>query len=131
MKKIIPHITVENCREALDFYKQIFGGEIKNAQLADGIDMFKGHEGKYIHAELHIDEANVLYLVDDFHKELVKGNNIVLSLDLENEQEIVRVYNELASNGTITMELQDTFWNAKYGKVKDKYAIEWELNVSK
>ena len=56
MKSIIIDLTVENCHEALLYYKEIFGGEIKNTQLADGIDMFKGHEGKYIHSELHINE---------------------------------------------------------------------------
>ncbi|NAW45001.1 VOC family protein, partial [Salmonella sp. gx-f4] len=30
--------------------------------------------------------------------------------------------------GIVTMELQDTFWNALYGKVTDKYGIHWELN---
>ena len=41
MKKLIPHIYVEHCQSALDYYSQIFGGEIKNTQLADGIEMFK------------------------------------------------------------------------------------------
>jgi len=26
------------------------------------------------------------------------------------------------------MELQNTFWNALYGMVKDKFGITWELN---
>jgi PhnB protein len=29
------------------------------------------------------------------------------------------------------MELQDTFWNSRYGVVTDKYGITWELNLSK
>ena len=66
MKSIIIDLTVENCHEALLYYKEIFGGEIKNTQLADGIDMFKGHEGKYIHSELHINENCILYLTDIF-----------------------------------------------------------------
>lgn len=131
MKKIVPHVTVDNCKEALDFYQSIFGGEVKNTQLADGIEMFKGHEGKYIHAELHINESCSLYLVDVFTDNLIKGNNIVLSLDIESEEEINKLYEALADGGKVTMELQDTFWGARYGKVIDRYGIEWELNFFK
>lgn len=62
MNKLIPHLRIENCKEAIEYYQRIFGGEIKNTQLADGIEMFKGHEGKYIHAELHINEDCIIYL---------------------------------------------------------------------
>ncbi|SDL97598.1 VOC family protein [Sediminibacillus halophilus] len=131
MQMIIPHITVENCKEALTFYQQIFGGEIKNTQLADEIEMFKGHEGKYIHAELHVDDRNVFYFVDVFGEAPAKGSQIELSLALESEDEIQHVYQALADEGQVTMELQDTFWNARYAKVIDKYGIHWELNVPK
>lgn len=70
MKKIIPELHVKNCKEALEFYKEVFGGEIKNVKLADGIEMFKGLEGKIIHAELHINSDCVMYLVDLFKEEL-------------------------------------------------------------
>jgi len=131
MKQIIPHITVENCKEALDFYQGIFGGEIRNAQLADGIEMFKGHEGKYIHAELHINEACVIYLVDIFGKEPIKGNHIQLALQMDSEDEINRVYEALSKEGQIKMELQDTMWGARYGIVVDRYGVIWELNYQK
>lgn len=49
MKRMIPHLMIENCKEAITYYQELFGGEIKNIQLSDGIEMFKGQEGKYIH----------------------------------------------------------------------------------
>ncbi|GER67540.1 VOC family protein [Weizmannia acidilactici] len=127
MKKVIPHITIENCKEVIEFYRDVFKGEIKNAKLADGIEMFKGHEGKYIHAELHIGDC-ALYFNDVFGDPPVKGNYIQLSLDLESEEEINRIYSALSEGGQVTMELQKTFWGALYAKVKDRHGIEWELN---
>ena len=76
MKKLSPHIYLEQCQSALDYYAQIFGGEIKNTQLADGIEMFKGHEGKLIHAELHINEpaSSILQMyLDTSKKEITFG----------------------------------------------------------
>lgn len=130
MKSIIPHLTIENCQEAITFYQQIFGGEIKNVQLADGIDMFKGHEGKYIHSELHINENCIIYLNDVFNSNVTQGNHIQLSLDLEKE-EIKTLYDALATEGKVRMELQDTFWNARYAIVTDKFGVTWELSAPK
>jgi PhnB protein len=131
MKRIVPHIMIENCKEVIEYYRDVFGGEIKNVQLADGMEMFKGHEGKYIHAELHINESCVIYFADLFRNDLNKGNNIQLVLELESESEINKVYEVLSKDGQVKMELQDTFWNAKYAVVTDKYGITWELNFPK
>lgn len=34
MKNIIPEIFVDNCKEALEYYKEIFGGEIKKCSIS-------------------------------------------------------------------------------------------------
>ena len=130
MKKLIPHIYLEHCQSALDFYSQIFGGVIKNTQLADGIEMFKGHEGKLIHAELHINDSCILYFADIFG-EVEHGNHIWLSLDLESEEELIAIYDALSKDGKLQKELQDTFWGTKYGVITDKYGLIWELSLTK
>ena len=130
MKNILPHIYVENCKEELEYYKQIFGGEIKNTQTGDGMEMFKGHEGKYIHAELHINENCVIYFADAF-RPLIKGDNVWTTLDMSSEDEINSIYEQLSKDGEIHMELQDTFWNSRFAVVKDKNGFTWELNYSK
>lgn len=131
MKKIIPHIIVDNCQEALEYYKGIFGGEIQNTQKADPIEMFKGHEGKLIHAELHINEDCVIYFVDIFEAKLNIGNHIGILLELESDEEISRIFASLSEEGTVKMKLQDTFWGAKHGELIDKNGIKWELNYTK
>lgn len=131
MKRIVPHLRIKNCKEEIEYYKKVFGGEIKNTQLSDGIEMFKGYEGKYIHAELHINEKCILYMTDVFGEETVQGTSILLGPDLESEEEITNVYEELAKDGEIKMELQDTFWGAKHAIVTDRNGITWELNFIK
>lgn len=131
MKSIIANIAVDNCEEALQYYKNIFGGEINNIQKADGVEMFKGHEGKLIHSELHINEQCVLYITDIFSSNHIAGNNFQLVLDLDNEDEITQYYEALARVGNIQFPLSDTFWGAKHGVVRDKYGITWGLNYRK
>lgn len=129
MKSIIPSIYVENCKEALEFYKGVFGGELKNIQLADNIQMFKGHEGKIIHAELHVSDTCVLYFVDLFD-EKKDNSGIQLVLELDSEEEINKVYSELSESGSVGFELQKTFWGAFHAVVTDSYGITWGLNYT-
>jgi PhnB protein len=127
MKRIIPEVYVENCKEALDYYQEVFRGEIKNVQLADGKPMFAGYEGKIIHSELHINDACIIYLVDVLD-ETKKGRNTHLLLELDSEEEINRLYSSLSKNGTIVFELQKTFWGAYHAVVTDSFGNTWGLN---
>lgn len=129
MKRIIPEIFVKDCKAALEYYKELFGGEIKNVQLADGKEMFKGLEGKIIHSELHINADCVMYLVDILGENHGAGNSNLL-LELESEEEINRIYAELSKTGAVRFELQKTFWGAYHAVVTDIYGNTWGLNYS-
>ncbi len=110
MKSIIPNISVENCRDALEFYKSVFGGEIKMVKTADNSDMFKGHEGKIMHSELHIAPNCIMYFTDLFG-ERAQHTNVQLVLELDSREQIEKVYAELAKEDAIIIfELQKTFW---------------------
>lgn len=130
MKNIRPNITVENCKDVLEFYHSTFGGEIKNLQMADGKDMFKGHEGKIVHAELHINNNCVIYLNDDLGSNKQMGSNIQLVLEMDSKEEIERVYKALSEKGSVQYELQKTFWGAYHAVLADRFGILWGLNFS-
>lgn len=34
MRKVTPNTAVDNCKEVLEYYKEVFGGEVKNVQIA-------------------------------------------------------------------------------------------------
>lgn len=129
MKSIIPEIYVENCKEAIEYYKEVFVGEIKNLQLADGKEMFKGFEGKIIHSELHINSNCILYFVDILDGKKEAGNTHLL-LELDSEEEINRIYSALSEKGVVQFELQKTFWGAYHAVVTDCYGNTWGLNYT-
>ncbi|HCC06633.1 MAG TPA: VOC family protein [Clostridiales bacterium] len=127
MKKIIPNINFKNCKEALDYYKEIFGGEIKNLQKSDNTPGFEGQEGKIIHVELHINDQCILYLVDAMGDSAESGN-MDLILELDSEEEINKLYKALSKDGTIKFELQKTFWGAQHAIITDCFGVTWGLN---
>ena len=122
-----------NARQALEFYRDVFQGEITDAQTyaESGYSTSPEASDRLIHVRFKKDDL-FLMASDAFPGNPVQvGNNISLALDFETEEEIQQIYNALSENGTVFMELQDTFWGAKYAKVKDAFGVIWDLNHTK
>jgi PhnB protein len=60
-------------------------------------------------------------------KELT-GNNMALSVVLNDLDEQGRLFDKLSHGGHIMMPLADTFWGARFGKVEDQFGIRWMLH---
>jgi PhnB protein len=134
MKQTTPYFTFDgNAREALEYYKEVFGGEVLGIQTFGEADYPSPPEmdDKVMHAQFK--KGDFFFMASDcFIGHTVDvGNNISLVLEFESEEEIQNIYDKLSLNGSVLMELQDTFWGAKYGKVKDPYGVIWDLNYTK
>lgn len=129
-----PYFTFDgNAKEALDYYKDVFDGEVIEIQTFGEADFPTPPEAeeRIIHAKFKKDGL-MLMISDTFPgNEVTPGNQISLALELESEEEIETIYHRLSENGSIAMELQDTFWGAKYAKVKDPFGVIWDLNYTK
>ena len=42
-----------------------------------------------------------------------------------------RWFSALAEGGTVEMPLQETFWAARYGVLRDRFGVPWEINCGK
>ena len=130
MKQIIPEVYVKNAAAALEFYKDLFGGKVKNLQMSEQLEMFKNQPGKVVHAELHINARRVLYFADIFDQRRKRCGNMTLMLHMESLEQTQRAYNILSSNGKVGMPLQQTFWGAWHAIVTDKFGAPWALNFA-
>lgn len=129
-----PYFTFNgNAKDALDYYKEIFDGEVLSIQTFGDADFETPPEmdERIMHAQFK-KEALFFMVSDSFLDQTVeKGSNLSLALELDNTDEIQTYYNRLKENGTVLMELQDTFWGATFAKVKDSFGIIWDLNFTK
>ena len=57
--------------------------------------------------------------------------SISLMYTIENEEELIKIWNQLTPNGKVLMELGSYPWSAKYGWVEDKYHVSWQLYLGK
>ncbi|WP_342547963.1 VOC family protein [Paenibacillus sp. FSL P2-0089] len=60
--------------------------------------------------------------------ELVKGNNLTISLIIEDKQKLEEYYNQLSQGGTVIMPLSSTPWSSCFGMIVDKFGIGWKFN---
>jgi len=130
MSEVIPFVTVKNCLQAIDFYKELFEAKVEGEMTM--MNQIKGYEDdKYKdmvgHATLSIGKSTLFFcddLNDGFHKE---GNNLQFVLNLETEEALRTKFNKISEEGVIIEDLHEVFWGALFGTVKDKFGIYWQL----
>ncbi|TYR80910.1 VOC family protein [Priestia megaterium] len=129
-----PYLTFNgNAKEALHFYEQVFEGEVLNIQTFGEADFPTPPEAGNLVMHAQFKKDHLFFMVSDafLDQDIQVGNHISLALELENLEEIKTLYARLKEKGTVLMELQDTFWGAKFAKVKDCFGVIWDLNYTK
>ncbi|PLR69527.1 MULTISPECIES: VOC family protein [Bacillaceae] len=123
-----------NCREAVEFYAQVFGTEkpqiMTFGETPQSPEYPLPDEAKdlVMHTRLTIDGSNVMFSDVFPGMPFVEGNNITLALVNKNIEELTSIFNKLKDGGTVGMDLQETFWSKLYGQVTDKFGINWQIN---
>lgn len=129
--KLNPYLHFDdNAEDALNFYKEVLGGEVTMLSRYGDSPMPSEPDwkNKIMHGRLLFD-GNTIMISDVFKgNALKKDGNIQLSVEVESMDRINDIFAKMAAGGTITMELQDTFWGARFGMLKDKFGISWMFN---
>ncbi|MHA7963367.1 VOC family protein [Paenibacillus sp. CAU 1782] len=60
--------------------------------------------------------------------ELVKGNNILISLIIDDKQKLEEYFSQLSLGGHVIMPLSNTPWSSCFGLLVDKYGVNWKFN---
>jgi len=56
---------------------------------------------------------------------------VQLSVDLESKEETDELFEKLSAGGQVVTQLQETSWNAYYGRLRDQFGVNWMLNYQK
>lgn len=138
MTKVNAYITFNgNCEEAFCFYKSVFGSEFiyigryKDVPPTDRQTFRLVSDEKIMHVSLPIGKETILMGCDSTGANgqgVILGNNISLSINIDNKEEAVRLFNELSVGGEIKMSMSQTFWGAYFGMFSDRFGINWMVN---
>lgn len=116
-----------NCEEAMNYYREKLKGEIKAMMHWDQspMDVPEEFKKKIMHSQFKFDDC--VFMAADIlpMNKFTKGNNISLSIAMNDIKKVENWFNSLAEEGKVTMPFQDSFWGAKFGSLTDKYGINW------
>lgn len=131
--KLNPYISFkDNAREAMEFYKSVFGGELDLTTFKEGGMPATGtpSDDNIMHAELKA-ENGINFMASDTPDTIpyTPGASVSLSLSGDNEEELRDYWDKLADGGTITMPLEKAPWGDIFGMLTDKYGIHWMVDV--
>jgi len=121
-----------NCREAMTFYKDIFGGELNfstygdtPAEVTEGMGEVKADN--IMHSTL---EGGLIKLMgSDTAKASKEAAKIDLSLGGSDEARLRDIFNKLSEGGKVNQPLTKMFWGDTFGSLSDKFGINWMMNI--
>jgi PhnB protein len=135
MARIIGYLFFDgDCREAMIFYKEVFGGELHFMTVGDtpvAGQMPASAKDKIMHASL-VGDSLALMASDNLEETAVtRGNGMVLMLECRSEEEIRAIFARLSEGATAISPLADQFWGSIYGDLADRFGTKWMLNYDK
>lgn len=123
-----------NCREAIQAYQKILGGDIVAMMPHKGTPA-EAHvpadwHDKIMHARLVFGD-NVLMASDAPPGRFEKMQGMEVALNVKEPTEAERIFKALAEGGAVTMPLNETFWAVKFGMLTDRFGTPWMINCEK
>lgn len=138
MTTINPWINFNgNAEEAFNFYKSVFGGEFtkiirfKDLASAD-FHVPEKEANKIMRIGLPIGKNNILTgndVPEFMGKVSEKENRSKILVNAENKEEADRLFNGLSAGGVVEGPMSDSPWGTYFGMFRDKYGIEWMIEV--
>jgi len=134
MKQILPFLHFNgNCREAMEFYKQSLGAELfllpYSSAPGDQTWVTPESHNLIMHSTLTHAGGQLLMAADTMPGHTFQpGSNFSVCIECESRDEIEAFFAALSAGGEVTMPLQETFWNAHFGMLTDKFGTRWMLN---
>ncbi len=122
----------DNARQAMDFYKGVFGGELTTATFKDyHASQDPSEDGKIMHAVLEAGNGMTLMASDTPNRmEFKPGTNFSVSVRGADENELKGYWDRLSKGAHVTMPMAKAAWGDTFGMLTDKFGIAWLVNIS-
>ncbi len=130
--RLNPYISFDgNAREAMEFYKGVFGGTLRMNTFGEFGQQDTPHADKIMHGMLETDRGFTLMGADNPPgTEHQPGNNIAVSLSGDHDDELRGYWGKLSAEGTVTVPLEKQMWGDVFGMCVDRFGIAWMVNIT-
>lgn len=120
-----------NCKEAMEFYQSIFGGDLKIQMMSEvpGEKPEGAKDDSVMHANLTGGDVRLM-ASDGTRTEPYGEGPITISLGGPEATKLTTIFEKLSEGGKVTQKLEKMFWGDTFGAVTDKFGIDWMVNIT-
>ena len=121
----------DETREAMEFYRGVFGGELRMMTFKEyQASEDPSEDDKIMHAQLEADGIRLMAADTPNSMEHQPGTNFNLSLSGEDEATLRGYFEKLQEGGSVIMPLDKAPWGDTFGMVMDRFGVRWLVNVN-
>jgi PhnB protein len=122
----------DNARQAMDFYRSVFGGELVRSTFEEyQASEDPAEKDKIMHSTLTTENGLVLMAADTPNTmDYTSGTNISVSLSGDDDAALRGYWEKLSEGGTVGMPLEQAPWGDSFGMCTDKFGVTWLVNIS-
>ena len=130
--RLNPYISFsDNARQAMEFYRDVFGGELSVNTFGEMGGAAPGDENKIMHAQLET-PAGYTLMASDTPPGMPRseGSSISVSLSGDDADDLRGWFTKLSEGGTVIMPLEKQMWGDEFGMCVDPFGVQWMVNIS-
>lgn len=129
--KLNPYLSFNgNARQAMEFYKSVFGGDLRLNTFGEyGADGAPNAEN-IMHAQLEAPNGFTLMGSDTPPDNPYQpGNTMTVSLSGDDAEELRGYWDKLSKSGQVMMPLEKQMWGDEFGMCTDKFGVPWMVDI--
>jgi PhnB protein len=129
--RLNPYVSFPgNAREAMDFYKEVFGGELTMTTYGAYGEAGPDVAEKIMHGQLETSAGFTLMGADTPPgTEYQPGNTMAISLSGDDGVELHGYWDRLAEGAAVSVPLERQMWGDEFGMLVDRYGVGWMVNI--
>jgi PhnB protein len=130
--RLNPYISYAGAaRQALEFYRGVFGGELTVSTYGEGGGMEGPGADNVMHGQLETPSGYTLMASDTPPgMDHTVGTNMSVSLSGNDTEELRGYFQKLSEGGTVTVPLEKQIWGDEFGMCVDRFGVPWLVNIS-
>jgi len=127
--KVATHLMFEGtAEEAMNFYVSVFSNSKINAVAKYGPNE-PGPEGSIKWASFTIGGYELICIDSPISHGFTFTPSMSIFVTCADDSELNAAYNQLSSGGQVLMPLDNYGFSQKFGWVKDRFGVSWQLNL--
>lgn len=122
-----------SAREAMTFYRDVFGGELTVSTFTDlGMPVGDDEGDLVMHSQLQGPDGLLLMGSDvPAHMPFRAGENTFsVSLSGDDETTLTAWWTVLSEGATVTQPLEKASWGDSFGMLTDRFGVSWFVNIA-